>query len=188
MIELDMKDLGVDFWTSSPYKWLGAPTGRGVLFIRKDVQDKVWPTIATSGWDKYKDARKFETLSQRAEPLTFALGEALDFQLRIGKKRIERRIKALSAYLKKELVRIPGVRLHLPTDPYLSAGLTAFSLAGVDPQKIVNYIREKYNIVIRTVGRQKDGTAGVRVSTPTYVSFKHVDMLLEGIGHLARRK
>jgi selenocysteine lyase/cysteine desulfurase len=188
MLNLDMKDLGIDFWTSSPYKWLGAPTGRGVLYIRKDHQEKVWPTIATSGWDTYKNARKFETFSQRAEPLTFALGEAMDFQLRIGKKRIERRIKALSAYLKNELLRIPGVRLHLPTDPYLSGGLTAFSLEGVDPGKIVSYLREKYNLVIRTVGRKRDNTAGVRVSTPIYVTFKHVDMILQGVRHLSRRK
>ncbi len=188
MLDLDMKDLEIDFWTSSPYKWLGAPTGRGVLYIRQDVQQKIWPTIASSGWDTYKDSRKFETLSQRAEPLTFALGEALDFQMRIGKKRIERRIKTLSTYLKKELMRIPGLRVHVPLDPYLSAGLTAFSVAGVDPQKMVSFVREKYNIVIRTVGRKEDNTAGVRVSTHIFVSFKQVDMLLEGIRHLARHK
>lgn len=188
MLDIDVKELGIDFWASSPYKWLGAPTGRGLLYIKKEVQDKLWPTIATSGWDEYKDARKFETLSQRADPLTFALGEAVDFQDRIGKKRIERRIKALAGYLKRELSEIGGVHLHTNIDPYLSGGLTAFSIKGLDPEFIVNYIREKYNIVIRTIGRKKDHTSGVRVSTSIYVSFKHIDMLLEGIKYLARRK
>jgi len=188
MLNLNMKELCADFFTSSPYKWLGAPTGRGLLYVKKEVQDTLWPTIATSGWDRYENARKFETLGQRADPLTFALGEALDFQTRIGQDRIERRIKTLAAYLKQELKKISGLRLHVPEDAYLSGGLTAFSIKGIEPVKIVNYLREKYNIVIRTIGRKKDNTAGVRISTHIFTSFKHVDMVVEGIKHLASHR
>jgi isopenicillin-N epimerase len=188
MLDLDMKELGIDFFATSPYKWLGAPTGVGLLYVRKEVQDKLWPTIASSGWDRYQSARKFETLSQRADALTIALGEALDFQNAIGKERIERRVKTLAGYLKRELNKIPGVKLHTSQDPYLSGGLTAFSVQGIDPGKIVNFMREKYNIVVRTIGNEKMGTYGVRVSTHIYVSLKHVDMFLEGLRHLVRRK
>jgi selenocysteine lyase/cysteine desulfurase len=188
MLDLDMKELGVDFFATSPYKWMGAPTGVGVLFVRKEVQDKLWPTIASSGWDRYENARKFETLSQRADALTIALGEAVDFYNAIGRQRVERRIKALAGYLKRELKTIPGVRLHTSEDPYISGGLTAFSIEGVDHRKVVDYVREKYNIVIRTAGSVEKGTYGLRVSTPIYVNYKHVDMLLEGIAHLVKRR
>ncbi len=187
MLDLNMKEMGVDFFATSPYKWMGAPTGVGVLFVRKEVQDKVWPTIASSGWDTHKTARKFETLSQRADALTVALGEAVDFQNAIGKQKVEKRIKALAGYLKRELKKIPGVRLHTSEDPYISGGLNAFSIKGVEPRKIVDFVRDKYNIVIRTVGSQEKGTYGIRVSTPIYVTYKHVDMLLEGIHHLVKR-
>lgn len=188
MLKLDMKELGADFFASSPYKWLGAPAGVGLFYVRKDVQEKLWPTIATSGWDTHEGAKKYETLGQRADPLTFALGEAIDFQKVIGRDRIERRVKALAAYLKKELSKIPGVRLHTPGDLYLSGGLTALSIKGIEPEKIVNYLREKYNIVIRTIGRERDKTAGVRISTHIFVSFKHIDMVIEGIKHLVRHR
>jgi selenocysteine lyase/cysteine desulfurase len=131
MLDLDMEDLGIDFFATSPYKWMGAPTGVGVLYVRKDVQDRLWPTIASSGWDTHKNAMKFETLSQRADALTIALGEAVDFQNAIGKQKVERRIKALAGYLKKELKNIPGLHLHTSEDPYISGGLTAFSIEGV---------------------------------------------------------
>lgn len=188
MLDLDMEELGVDFFATSPYKWLGAPTGVGVLFVRKDVQDKLWPTIASSGWDSHNDARKFETVGQRADALIIALGEAVDFQDAIGKDRIERRIKALATYLKRELSEIPGVKLHTSMDPYLSGGLTAFSVEGIDHRKIVDYVREKYNIVIRTIGNIEKGTYGVRVSTHIYITFKEIDMLLDGIRHLMNRR
>jgi selenocysteine lyase/cysteine desulfurase len=184
MLNLDMKKLGIDFLATSPYKWLGAPTGVGLLYVKKEIQDKLWSTIASSGWDTYQDARRYETLGQRADALTIALGEAIDFQDAIGKERIERRIKALSGYLKRELKKIPGLRLHTSENPYLSGGLTAFSIEGIEPAHLVNYVREKYNIVIRTIGRKEDKTYGVRVSTHIYISYKHVDMLLEGIRHL----
>jgi len=188
MLNLNMEELGIDFFATSPYKWLGAPTGVGLLYVRKEIQNKLWPTIASSGWDRHKSARKFETLGQRADALIIALGEAVDFQAAIGKERIERRIKALAGYLKRELSKIPGVRLHTSKDPYISGGLTAFSVEGVDPVKIVNYVREKYNIVVRTVGNKEKGTYGVRISTHIYISFKDIDMVLEGIRHLVDRR
>ena len=188
MLDLDMKDMGVDFYATSPYKWMGAPTGVGVLYVKKEVQDRLWPTIASSGWDTNEGASKLETLSQRADPIIVALGEAMDFQNVIGRRRIERRIKALAGYLKKELKTIPGAKLHTSEDPYLSGGLTAFSIDGLDPAKIVNYAREKYNIVVRTVGSRQRGTYGVRVSTPSYVSYKHIDMLLDVVKRLATQR
>lgn len=188
MLNLDMKELGIDFFASSPYKWLGAPTGVGLLYARKEAQDKLWPTIASSGWDDPASARKFETLGQRADALIVALGEAVDFQNAIGKERIERRIKTLAGYLKRELKKIPGVKLHTSQDAYLSGGLTAFSVEGVDPEKIVNFTREKHNIVVRTIGNKEKGTYGVRVSTHIYVSLRHCDMFLEGLRHLVKRK
>lgn len=188
MLNLDMGQLEVDFFASSPYKWLGAPAGCGLFFVRKDLQPRLWPTIATSGWDTEPDGKKFETLGQVADPLVFALGEALDFQDRIGRERIERRIKALAIYLKQELLKIPDVRLHVPMDPSISAGLTAFSVAGIKPEKIVNYLREKHNIVIRTIGRERDNTAGVRVSTHIFTSFDHADQVVESIKHLVKHK
>ena len=188
MLNLNMHDMGVDFWASSPYKWLGAPTGVGVLYIRKEVQDRLLPTIASGNWEKMSAPRKFETVGQRATPIIFALGEAINFQNIIGKERIERRIKTLAAYLKQKFSEIPGARVHAPMDPELSGGLTALSIKGVDPQKMVNYMREKYNIVIRTIGREEDNTRGIRVSTNIYVSFHHIDQLLEGLQHLAKHR
>lgn len=181
MLSLDMKALDVDFFASSPYKWLGAPTGVGLLYVRKETQERLWPTIVTSGWDTARDARKFEAHGQDADALVFALGEALDFQNAIGRVRIERRIKALAGYLKHKLRRIPGAKLHTPEDPYLSGGLTAFSVEGVDPARIVDFVREKYNLVVRTIGSKDAGTYGVRVSTPIYISYKEIDLLLEGV-------
>jgi len=188
MLDLNMKELGIDFFASSPYKWMGAPTGIGLFYVRKEAQDRLWPTIVTGGWDRYTDARRFECHGQDADALVLALDEALNFQNAIGKVRIERRIKSLAGYLKQELRKVPGIKIHTPDDPYLSGGLTAFSLDGVDPTRIVDYVREKYNIVVRTIGSKDAGTYAVRVSTPIYVTRNDIDHFVEGVRALASHR
>jgi selenocysteine lyase/cysteine desulfurase len=188
MLDLDMKELGIDFFMSSPYKWLGAPTGVGLLYVRKEVIDQVWPTIVSSGWDETPAARKLDPQGQRSDAVLFALDEALNFQNKIGKSRIERRIKVLAGRLKQELEKIPGVKVHTPMDPYLSAGLTSFSMTGVEASKLVDYVREKHNLVVRTTGSKEAGTHGIRVSTPIYISTKEVDMVVEGVRTLVGHK
>jgi selenocysteine lyase/cysteine desulfurase len=187
MIDMNLSATGVDCWGSSPYKWLGAPAGTGIFYIRRDVQDRIWPTIASGGWDTQESARKFETLSQRNDALIMALGEAIEFQNHIGRSRIERRIQTLAAHLKEGLAAIPKVRLHTNTGTTLSSGLTAFSIPGVDPNEIVNHVREKYNIVVRTIGDKASNSVGVRVSTHIWLSLKDVDLLVQGVDELARR-
>jgi len=188
MLDLDMKALGIDFFASSPYKWLGAPTGVGLLYVRKEALDKVHPTVVSSGWERDARASKLDPSGQRSDAMLYALDEALNFNNRIGKTRIERRIKVLSARLKQELAKVPGVKVHTPADPYLSAGLTAFSLGGSLEAKLVNYLREKYNLVVRTTGSPQAGTFGIRVSTPIYVSTKEVDLVVEGARTLLAHK
>lgn len=187
MLDLDMKALGIDFFASSPYKWLGAPTGVGLLYVRKEAIDKVHPTVVSTGWENNAKASKLDPSGQRSDALLYALDEALNFNSRIGKTRIERRIKVLSARLKQELAKVPGVKVHTPLDPYLSAGLTAFSMGGSHEVRLVDYLREKYNLVVRTTGNPKAGTFGIRVSTPIYISTREVDMVVEGartlLGH-----
>ncbi|HDT13389.1 MAG TPA: aminotransferase class V-fold PLP-dependent enzyme [Candidatus Aminicenantes bacterium] len=181
MLDLDMKALGIDFFASSPYKWLGAPTGVGLLYVRKEALDKVHPTVVSSGWERTQDASKLDPAGQRSDAVLYALDAALDFNNRIGRSRIERRIKVLAGRLKQEVAKIPGIKVHTPVDPYLSAGLSAFSLGGGLESKLVDYLREKYNLVIRTAGSPQAGTYGVRVSTPIYVSTKEVDMVVDGV-------
>jgi isopenicillin-N epimerase len=188
MLDLDMKALGIDFFASSPYKWLGAPTGVGLLYVRKEAVDKVWPTVVSTGWESNQKTSKLDPSGQRSDALLFALDEAMNFNNRIGKTRIERRIKVLAARLKQQLASIPGVKVHTPVDPYLSAGLTAFSMGGALESKLVDYVREKYNLVVRTTGNAQAGTYGVRVSTPIYISTKEVDMVVDGVRTLLGHK
>lgn len=185
MMELDMHELGADFYATSPYKWAGAPIGAGIFYVRKESMDTIWPTIVSGGWDSMAGARKFDCLGQISEPILIALTEALHFLDNIDMKRVDRRIKSLSYYLKTEAAKIPGVTVYTPMDPALSAGLNVLSLKDVKSDYIVNYLLERYDLVIRTIFREKDA---IRISTPIWINHKHIDMILEALKYLGAKK
>ncbi len=181
MLDLDMHDLGVDFYVSSAYKWMGAPTGCGIFYVRKEVQDILWPNIVHKDWEGTKGSEKYGLLGTVAKPLIIAMGEAVRFQINIGKKRIERRIKTLASYLKENADKIPGVKIYTPLDSELSGGITVLGLDNVRVEHLVSYMQEKHNLLITPILRDKDAA---RICTHIWISFKQIDILLNAMKEL----
>jgi isopenicillin-N epimerase len=178
-MQLDMHDLGIDYYAMSAHKWLDAPTGTGLLYMRRESQDRVWPTMGSSGWDDPKrGASRFDRLSQRAWPLVLAAGAALDFQSSIGRDRIEKRARMLHTRLREKVAALPGVKIYTSPHPELSCALLGFSLGNIKNQDIVDTLLKRHGTFVRTI--QYDLNA-VRVSTHHYNSEQQVDRLVEGL-------
>jgi isopenicillin-N epimerase len=179
MIDLDMNDLGADFYASSPYKWAGAPVGTGFLYMRRESQERVWPTVASMGWDDEETgAMRYDRLSQRAGPLLLATIAALEFQNAIGRGRIEQRVGALAARLRDRLREIPGVTLYASDDPELCCGLTGFTMPGFDRFDVVDTLWRRNRVWVRETDF---GLNTVRASTHHYNTEDQVDRLAEGL-------
>ncbi len=185
MVPLDLHDLGVDAYASSPHKWLTAPTGTGFLYVRREVQDRIWPTVVTSGWDDPKaGARRYDRLSQRATPLVAAVGGAIDFQMAIGRERIEQRIRKLSGLLRKKLEAIDGITLYTSPHPALHGGLTGFRFEPFKNRDIVETLWRRHRIWVRYT---EFGLNTVRVSTHYYNTEEQIERLIEALEDIRRR-
>lgn len=179
MMDLDMHDLDADFYASSPYKWAGAPVGTGLLYMRRESQERVWPTVASMGWDDDETgAKRYDRLSQRAGPLLLATITALEFQNAIGRVRIEQRVRALAARLRERLREIPEVTLYTSGHPELCCGLTGFTLEGFDRIAVVNTLWERNRVWVRETDF---GLNTVRASTHHFNTEAQVDRLAEGL-------
>jgi isopenicillin-N epimerase len=185
MMRLDLHDLGCDVYATSPHKWLDAPDGTGLLYVRREVQERLWPTVATTGWDDEKSgARRFDRLSQRGWPQVLAVGAAMDFQNAIGRDRIEARVRALAARLRAGLEPLPGVRIHTSAVPELCCGLTGFAFGTYKNKDVVATLRQRHNIVVRSTEFDLNT---VRVSTHHYTLEEEVDRLIEGLEDILKR-
>src|SRR5215468_3844587 len=100
MMRLDVHELGCDMYSASPHKWLQSPKGSGFLFVRDEVIDRLWNTIATEGWDDVKiRAERFQRIGSSNVPALWGLRAAIQLANEIGMDRIERRHRALCDYI-----------------------------------------------------------------------------------------
>ncbi|MFQ5790971.1 MAG: aminotransferase class V-fold PLP-dependent enzyme [Acidobacteriota bacterium] len=185
MMKLDMHDLGIDFYAMSAHKWLDAPTGTGLLYVRREVQDRLWPTIVTAGWDdEEKGAARFDRLSQRAWPLVLATGAAMDFQNAIGRERIERRVRDLATLLRRRIEGIDGIKIHTSEHRALCCGLTGFAFEPFKNRDVVETLFRRHHIRVRSTEFDLNT---VRVSTHYYNTQDQVERVAEGLKDILKR-
>jgi len=190
MVNLDFHDLGCDFYACSPHKWLCAPPGTGVLYIREGVLDKLWPTV-TEASPFPNNINVFQGRGQQCTPAFACINDVINFQNAIGKDKIENRILALSTYLKEKIKENWGeASLFSPTDEELSSGLVSLNPFDdpFDKEKIriTGTLRDEYDIVTRIVTfRDKHSDAqnkrAIRVSTHIFNNYSEIDKLISAI-------
>jgi selenocysteine lyase/cysteine desulfurase len=192
--EFDLGSLGVDSYAMTSHKWLAAPAGTGLLYVRGGLIDRIWPNIVTQSWDQDKGARKYDRLSRRPWPQVAILEHALDFQQTIGRARIEERMRGLAGHLRAKAAEIPNVLLYTSNDPAFSAGMTTLGIKGMSGQVIHEHLRKQKNVYVSPRSRgpvypaDPAGFDGVRISTHYFNTFEQVDRVLEGLRELSRRR
>jgi isopenicillin-N epimerase len=192
MINFNLHELGCDFYACSPHKWLNAPPGTGVLYMRESAQDLLWPTVTEASASR-GGANVFQLRGQQCTPAFACVTDVVDFQNSIGKDKIEGRILALSTYLKEKIIENWGEeKLFSPKNEELSSGLVSFNPFDDHYEgtggKLSNLSKELYNnnIVTRTVGF-KDSFSdakkkrGLRVSTNIFNNYNEIDILISTI-------
>ena len=194
MVPVNVHDLGVDTYATTCHKWLCAPVGTGLLYVRRDMQERIWPNIVTEAWWNFKDARKYEQISRRPWPVVAALDDAVEFYNAIGKARVEQRVRALASYLRSQAAEIPHVKLYTSNDPRLAGAMTSLGMDNVSPLRLREYLRQRFDIYTaeRAAGPKypadPHGVEGVRISTHYYNTFQQVERVLEGLRELSSGK
>lgn len=175
--QLDYKiaELSCDYFGTSLHKWLCAPIGSGMLFIKKDKIAKIWPHFAAEKPDS-GDIRKFEALGTRSFAIEQAIGKAIDMQLLIGAERKRERLFFLKNYWAEQAARIPGVRVHTSFKKEFSGAIGLVSVDGKKPEELDSFLFSEAKI--HTVGINWEQVHGVRVTPHVYTQLRELDKLV----------
>ena len=181
-IDVDLHDLGCDYYAASAHKWLLSPKGVGIFYARTEAQSLLKPLIVASGWDD-ESIRKFENYNTRNLPEVLGLGVAVDFQNLLGPERRTARILELKQSLRTALDGNPTFAVKTPASDLLSAGITTVEVIGRDAQEVSALLAERYFIDCRPM--TSHGLNGVRISLSVFNSEDQVALLAAALGELA---
>lgn len=177
-------DLGCDYYGTSLHKWLFAPKGTGLLFVKRDKIEKMWPLMAADKSQK-TDIRKFEEIGTHSAAPRLAIGEAILFHNGIGAKRKEERLRYLSRYWMTKLKDLPNVRFHTSWEPNQSCGIANIEIVGVDPGALGTYLMDKHKILTTPIIH--DEFKGIRVTPSVYTTLKELDRFVDVMDTVAKK-
>jgi len=175
-------DLGCDALGVSLHKWLCAPFGTGLLYVRKEKIREVWPLFAAPPDRKSDDIRKFEHLGTRSIPTEQAILAAIDFHEAIGARRKYDRLTTLRRYWLQKALHIPGIQSLTPDT--LAGGLATIQVEGWEPNKLADHLLEKHQILTTAIDWM--GIRGLRITPHIYTRFSELDRLVEALWNIRR--
>lgn len=184
LLDFKIPDLDCDYFATSLHKWLSAPFGTGLLYVRQEKIPGVW-ALSPDETPRSADIRKFERLGTRSFPTEMAIGSALDFHNLIGSRRKEQRLRFLKDYWMEEVRKLPRVKIHTSLKPEFSCLIGLFSIDGLKPGDIDSYLFNEHKI--HTVGIEWANISGVRVTPSTYTRLGDLDKLIDAITELSEK-
>ena len=192
LIDYKLSDLGCDYFGASLHKWLSAPIGTGLLYIRKDKSSKVnqlHPAryfVELQQKDYPTHIFKFEDVGTRSHAMALAIPEALAFHNGIGAKRKEERLRYLTGYWVRRLQRLPNVRFYTSSAPEMSCGIGVFEIAGIDSGRLADHLQRQGVFVQAMTPARAPEVRGVRVTPHVYTMLTELDYFCELIERVSK--
>ncbi len=177
-LDFRLSDLECDYYGSSLHKWLCAPHGTGLLYVRKDRIAGLWPLMAAE--EKHDDnIRKFEEIGTHPAANALAIAEALTFHQGIGGKRKFERLVHLRDAWAKRLAARERVRFHTSLEPGFAGAIATVEIEGVDPGKLAEWLWKAHRIFVVAINH--DEVKGIRVSPSVYTTHEELERFCEAM-------
>ncbi|MFN4973101.1 MAG: aminotransferase class V-fold PLP-dependent enzyme [Bacteroidota bacterium] len=184
-IDFRINDLNCDYYGSSLHKWLGAPLGAGLLYVRKDRIRKIWPLFGEGAYAD-DDIRKLNHTGTNPVAVDIAVNHAIDYHVAIGIKRKEERLRFLQQYWTKKVRKLKKVNIHTPLEDNRSCAIANFSIEGLSPAELSGALFNKYRIWTVAIDNPQAGVRGVRVTPHLYTTTATLDTLVNAVSELAK--
>ena len=176
-------DLQCDYYGTSLHKWLYAPKGTGLLYVKKDKISKIWALMASEDKNR-NDIRKFEEIGTHSAAMRLAIGEAILFHNALGGKRKEERLRYLSRYWMNRLKDVPKVGFNTSFDPLQSCAIANFKVDGVDPVALGGYLMSKHKIFTTPIVHEE--FTGIRITPNVYTTLWELDRFCSVVEKVAK--
>ncbi len=195
---IDVARIGCHALSATSRKYLRGPRGRGFLYVRSELDNRLEPTFLdnhTATWttaDTYElapGAQRFENW-ERPTAAVLGFGAAVDYAARIGIDRSWATIAPRAAGLRDRLGAIPGVTIRdLGSE---RGAIVSFTVANHDPDEVKQVLAvHRINVSASEItstryDMEQRGPASVVRASVHYVTTEHeCDVLAEQVERLS---
>jgi selenocysteine lyase/cysteine desulfurase len=181
-LEYQIPDLHCDYYGASLHKWLATPLGAGILYVKRDRIEKLWPIYGDESIPA-DDIRKLNHTGTHPVHTDLTIERALAFHQMIGSARKEARLRYLQQYWTGRVRGLPKIVMNTPTEPKRSCAIANVGVQGMAPSDLARTLLEKYRVF--TVAIDGAGVRGVRVTPQVYTSTADLDSFVQALQELA---
>jgi len=178
-VDVDVDQLGCDAYAAALHRWMGASWGIGALYVRRDVQARVWPVTQDAPGAAGAQPR-YGAQARHLGPAIEGVAIALEFQQAVSRARIGTRIRELAAYLRLQLQGVTGLEILSPSHPSLATGVVSVRVPGRSATEVVRSLAEQDGIVAGDVSRDL-GLEAVRISLHAGTEHAELDRCVNGL-------
>lgn len=176
--DFTLGELDLDYYATSLHKWLFAPHGTGLLYVRRDRIADLWPLqAAPEVMDD--DIRKFEEIGTHPAANYLAIAEALTFHQGIGGARKDARLVHLRDYWANRLLENDRVRLHTSQKPGFACGIANVAIEGIEPGELASWLWSEHRIIVTPIGHEE--CTGLRISPSVYTTPEELDRFCDAV-------
>ncbi len=181
-VPFEMADLDCDYYGASLHKWLSAPLGAGLLYVKKEKIPSLWPLLAARDLPD-DDIRRLNHTGTDPVHVDLGILDALEYQAALGLPRKAARLHFLQRYWTEQLRGVPGVIVNTPADPARHGGIGNVGLEGWDPRDLAKTLLDEHRIF--TVGIDRPGVRGLRITPNLYTTLEELDTFVAVMKRLA---
>lgn len=181
-IRYRIEDLGCDYYGASLHKWLSAPLGAGLLYVKKEHIENLWPLFAREKMEA-SDIYRLNHTGTHPVATDLAIGFAIDFYQKLGAEQKEERLRYLQNYWTNQVKSIPHVVLNTPLSAERSCAIANVGIEGMKPADMAKILFEKYKIY--TVAIDHSGVHGCRITPNIFTSTEELDVLVKALKEMS---
>jgi selenocysteine lyase/cysteine desulfurase len=181
-VPFQMAELGCDYYGASLHKWLSAPLGAGLLYVKKEKIPSLWPLLAARDLPD-DDIRRLNHTGTDPVHVDLGILDALEYQAALGLPRKAARLHFLQRYWTEQLRDVPGVIVNTPADPARHGGIGNVGLEGWAPRDLAKTLLDEHRIF--TVGIDRPGVRGLRITPNLYTTLEELDTFVAVMKRLA---
>ena len=181
-IDVDIKDLNCDYYGSSLHKWLSAPLGTGLLFVKKEKISKIEPILA--GHVHQRDnIMRLNHIGTHPVHSDLAINDAIDYLESIGIERKQNRLRYIQRYWSDKLRFKNNIIINTPTEIQRSCGIANIGVKNKTPDELSKILFNEYSIF--TVAIDYANVKGCRITPNIYTNEEELDYFVESIIKIA---